>query len=154
MLVDVFFISEVFLNFFIGTYINGGYTDSMSSVAYNYVVRGGFLFDFFTSIPVAFAEYFLIQQCADLSAPDGGGSDGVLRIMRTSKALRVARLLRAFKILARLRAIAGLMSFLAAYLRIPACVLRALRIGFLLVMLIHLCSCAFWLIKVRSMCQS
>ena len=112
------------------------------------VVRGGFLFDFFTSIPVAFAEYFLIQQCADLSAPDGGGSDGVLRIMRTSKALRVARLIRAFKIIARLRTIAGFMGFLAAYLRIPGYILRVLQVGFLLGMLIHLCSCAFWLIKV------
>jgi hypothetical protein len=144
MLVDVFFIFEVSLNFFMGTYIDGEYTDSMPRVAYTYAVRGGFVFDFFTSIPVAFVEYFLIQQCADA----GEGGSGVLRIMRTSKALRVARLIRAFKIIARLRTIAGFMSFLAAYLRIPGYILRVLQVGFLLGMLIHLCSCAFWLIKV------
>ena len=142
------------MNFFTGAYLNGEYTDNMTQVARKYV-SGGFVFDIATSIPVSFVEISIVRQCQEmsmngLSMESMGADSNILRIIRTSKALRVARLLRAFKIVARLKSIMGFVSFVGDYLRIPPYVLRISKIGMLLTMLVHICTCAYWLIKSTS----
>jgi len=120
MFVDIFFLVEIFLQFFIGVYRNGEYCDRMSVVACTYAGRGGLFFDLGTSIPVSWVEYFIMQNCDQiLAASDSGVNSNLLRIVRTSKALRIARLLRAFRIIARLKSIMSFVSFIGDYFRIP-----------------------------------
>ena len=154
MFVDVFFLVEIVITFFTGATIKGEYNDTLSEVAAHYLFRGGFVggffFDLGTSIPVSFVEYVLLQKCDAMLATGGEFNAGILRIMRTSKALRVARLLRAIKVIARLKSIMEFVAFIGDYLRIPPYVLRVLKILMMIAMLVHLCTCAWWLIKTES----
>lgn len=154
VVVDVFFLLEIAAQFGTGAYIGGEYTDDIRKVAMRYL-GGGFIFDVATSIPVSFVELAIARQCSDMAMSgerlDAMSADSnILRIIRTSKALRVARLLRAFKIVARLKSIIGFMSLIGDYLRIPPYVLRITKIGMLITMLVHVCTCAFYLIRSTS----
>ena len=150
MFIDVFFLVEIFITFFMGDTIAGEYCDSMSTVASRYLRRGGFVFDLGTSIPVSFVEWTLLRHCEEMSTSGEEFNAGILRMMRVSKALRVLRLLRAFKIIAKLKRIMEFVNFMSTYLCIPFYVLRVLKILMLIAVLVHLCSCSWWLVKTES----
>ena len=150
MFIDVFFLAEICLNFFTGATIAGEYSDCMIKVAYHYLYSGSFVFDLGTSIPVSFVEWAFLRHCEGMVASGEDFNAGIMRMMRTSKALRVLRLLRAFKIIAKLKRIMEFVSFMSTYLCIPSYVLRVLKILMLIAVLVHLCSCGWWLVKTES----
>ena len=55
MIVDAFFLFEVFVKFFTGRYIAGEYEDDLSRVVQDYFLHG-LLFDLVTSFPVSYLE--------------------------------------------------------------------------------------------------
>jgi len=150
MMVDLFFLLEIVLNFFTGVTIAGEYSDDMSKVTFRYLMNGGFILDLATSIPVSWVEWSLLMQCQAMAASGDEFDGGVLRIMRTNKALRLLRLLRLLKIIARLKNIMDLIAFIGDHLRIPPYVLRVIKILILIALLVHLCTCGWWLIKTET----
>ena len=149
MFIDVFFLAEIGLNFFTGATIAGEYSDCMSKVASHYLRTGSFVFDLGTSIPVSFVEWAFLRQCEAFASGEEFDA-GIMRMMRTSKALRVLRLLRAFKIISRLKSIMEFVSFMSHYLGVPNFALRVLKILVLIALLVHLCTCGWWLVKTES----
>ena len=150
MFIDVFFLAEICLNFFTGATIAGEYSDCMIKVAYHYLYSGSFVFDLGTSIPVSFVEWAFLRHCEGMVASGEDFNAGIMRMMRTSKALRVLRLLRAFKIIARLKSIMEFVSFMSHFLGVPHFALRVLKILVLIALLVHLCTCGWWLVKTES----
>jgi hypothetical protein len=150
MFVDLFFLVEIVLTFFTGVTIAGEYSDDMCKVASRYLVHGDVIVDLATSIPVSWIEWSLLKHCEAMASNSEEFESGILRLMRTSRVLRLLRLLRAFKLLARLKTIMEFVTFIGDYLGIQAYVLRVIKIMMLIAMLVHLCTCAWWLIKTES----
>eukprot|EP01047_Picozoa_sp_COSAG01_P067185 COSAG01_NODE_9431_length_2448_cov_1.225202_3_plen_543_part_01 len=90
--VDIFFIVDVFLNFRTAFYDKHGFREIRPrKIAGNYL-RGWFIIDFVSCLPVGYVQYFLQsdedQEGADLRVVK------VLRLMRMSKMMRLARIRR------------------------------------------------------------
>jgi hypothetical protein len=150
MFVDLFFLLEIVLTFVTGVMIAGEYEDDMCKVASRYLLRGGFIIDLATSIPVSWVEWSLHARCNAMTASGDEVESGILRITRSSRVLRVLRLLRAFKFLSRLKPILEFVAFIGDYLGVPSYVLRVVKITMLIALLVHLCACAWWLIKTET----
>ena len=147
VLVDSFFLAEILLQFFTGVYVAGGdYIDSLPRVAALYL-KGWFLPDLLTSIPVSFVELSYILTMCGADTSDDLVS---LRLVRVSKALKLARAMKALRIMARVAYVLKLISSIGEYLRIPPYVLRVMKIAILLMVLVHLCTCGWWLVKIAS----
>lgn len=150
MFVDLFFLLEIVLTFFTGATIAGEYSDDMRKVAYRYLMHGDIVVDLATSIPVSWIEWSLLRHCEAIASNSEEFQSGILRLLRTSRFLRLLRLLRAFKLLARLKTIMEFVTFIGDYFGIKPYVLRVIKIMMLIALLVHLCTCAWWLIKTES----
>ena len=67
---DGFFLSDIVFTFFLGVVDGDHYRDDWKWVASTYL-RGGFVFDLLTSIPVAFVELAIVTSWACVSASGG-----------------------------------------------------------------------------------
>ena len=92
--VDVYFIADIFLNFRTGFYDARGHLVIDFSVIARSYMRGWFVLDFITCLPVS---YIVMLVQTDTSGGAGGKSIRVfkvLRLLKLGKLLRVARIVR------------------------------------------------------------
>ena len=152
MFVDVFFLLDIILNFNMGRLGErsgggGEYDDDRWSVSKRYL-RGFFLFDLVTSIPVSFVELSTLQQCSSAGEQDRGSSDLDLRMVRALKPLRFMKVLRLMK----LGKLGFVVDMLSDFFNISPKFGKTLKVGTVLISIIHILSCLWWLWKV-SKCQ-
>ncbi|EKX43259.1 hypothetical protein GUITHDRAFT_140581 [Guillardia theta CCMP2712] len=138
MLVDVFFLLEIAFTFFCGAMVKGRYCDDASTVASSYL-RGSFCFDVITSIPVSWVEFFTLRKCEE----GGGGSKSSLRVVRVVKPLRLFKLLRVIKAMK----ILAILDRIESYLNLPPFMFRMLRVFCIVVYVVHMTACTYWLVK-------
>jgi len=143
MFVDCVFVCEIILNFFIGVYHQGVYRDDIDFVAWTYVTNN-FAFDIITSIPVAVVEYATIQQCKSQQDADADFNPNNLRIVRIVKPLRIFKLLRIMKA----TKIINLLDKLESIIRPPPVSTRILRLLMSILLIVHICACIYWLVKL------
>eukprot|EP00802_Teleaulax_amphioxeia_P003931 Tamp_03934.p1 GENE.Tamp_03934~~Tamp_03934.p1 ORF type:complete len:949 (+),score=122.03 Tamp_03934:154-2847(+) len=143
MFSDTFFIAEILLNFCVGVHHSGVYIDDWKQVAKTYA-KGMLLFDLITSIPVSFLEYFNAQSCDD--GGGGNGGDGKLRFVRIIKPLRLFKLLRVIKAMKLLE----LLDDVEQWLRLPPFMFRMVRVFGIVMYVVHIFTCGYWLIKLIS----
>eukprot|EP01043_Picozoa_sp_COSAG02_P001880 COSAG02_NODE_41_length_47431_cov_32.449204_23_plen_1095_part_00 len=97
LVVDVFFISDVFLNFRTAFVDKHGHREGRPREIAKRYVKGWFVIDFVSCLPVQYLQY-IVEASQGIDPADGGGAgDQVkvlksLRLMRLAKMLRVARL--------------------------------------------------------------
>ena len=86
LVVDIFFLFEIALNFVTGVEIAGEYEDSLQGVAKHYL-KNQFLMDLITSIPVSYVELiWIMTACTD---EDDADNSSALRLTRVSKGVCV-----------------------------------------------------------------
>jgi len=147
VLLDCFFLLDILYNFSTGNIIAGEYEDEWAVVAMRYL-RGGFAFDVFTSFPVSFFELAAQAACQQQAA---GGEvtsvdSGQLRIIRVLKPLRWFKLAR----IAKLGKAENVVNFLMDFFLITPRQGKTAKVLAVLIMLIHLVSCTWWLGKVLA----
>lgn len=148
LMVDVFFIVDIFLNFRTAFYTsNGVREDRLRKIAENYI-RGWFPIDFLSSLPLAYLAYLGPDDVADIvvdgSAAMGGGQQGgsntralkALRLVRLSKMLRLARIK---KVIQKYSENIHLQTFVSIGFTI-----------FLILFLVHILACFFYLIGTHN----
>ena len=99
ILVDSFFIFQIIVTFVIGVYKKGEYNDSYGTVAGIYL-RGSFLFDVVTSIPVSYIDFYMLTtECSlEITSKDEANMRG-LKFLRVLKPLRIVKMLRILKVI-------------------------------------------------------
>ena len=141
---DCFFLADIILTFFTGTFVAGEYIDDFQRGAILYL-RGSFLFDCVTSFPVSFFE--LMAKAACESNTTGEVESGQLRMIRAIKPIRFVKILRIMKV-----SKAGpLIHMMMDYWNISPKQGKTLKLGTVLIMAIHLMACAWWFFKVLFM---
>lgn len=142
MFIDSFFLAEIVFAFFVGTTVNGQYVDDWKQVAWTYA-SGMLFFDLFTSIPVSYLEFLNAQACRESG---GQGGDNRLRFVRLLKPLRLFKLMRSFKALQ----LVEVLDDLEQWLRLPPFMFRMVRVFGIVMYVVHVFTCGYWLIKVVS----
>ena len=145
---DAFFIMDIGLSFVTGIYhLNGEYIDDMGTVAAAYL-KGWFVFDVLTSIPVTFFELSVIANCNQATATEDSldASPAQLRFMRVLKPLRYFKLARIMKIGRG----GGLRAALMDYFGISPMQRSLFACVLILFLCIHLVACFWWWLKVVS----
>ena len=137
MATDAFFLFEILLQFGIAAQRQNVIIDSPLKVAKLYL-SGPFWFDLITSIPVSFIEAATVSSCAD-----DGQEIASLRIARVLKPLRMFKLLRVIKALR----LVGILDELESRFRLPTFLFRMFRVLVLVLYMVHLCACGYWLTK-------
>ncbi|EKX43221.1 hypothetical protein GUITHDRAFT_73391, partial [Guillardia theta CCMP2712] len=127
MLVDIFFMFEIFLNFLTGRVYGGRYLDGYASVAKNYA-RNGLAVDVMSACPMSWMEYYLVP------------NNAFIRYLRLIRLLRLLRLLKVLKIFNVLRKL----------FHFRPNVIRLYKLVFAVCMIGHLSGCAWWLVKVQE----
>ena len=153
MAIDVWFIFEMVLSFFTGMYVQGVYNDSFRNVARAYL-RGTFLFDCLTAVPVSIIDYALRQQYCVMGMTADGLQELVLANeppdlswLRIFKPLRLVKLTRLLKTLPM---VLVLIDAVEKLLRIPVFLSRLFRLLVAIIFTVHTVSCLFWLVKESS----
>jgi hypothetical protein len=143
MAVEVFFILEMFLGFFVGSYdINGVYTVTHAQVAAKYLRSGQFFFDALTSAPITWVEWILVfRPGCDSDSQEFSLVKAPLRLVRPLRLLKVAKMLRIFKVL---------QSIEDHGFHLELWQQKILKIAALFFCIIHIFNCTFWLIKEAS----
>lgn len=143
MLVDVYFIFEIVLAFFVGRQTRQGYLDNHRSIAKDYMLSGDFAFDIFTSLPIAWLEFAEKLTC------DRANSNSrvylLLRVLRVLKPWRLIRLLKIMRLNSK-----KVMNLLYNSMMIKPDSVRLTNLAFGVLMCIHLGSCFFWMIKYHT----
>lgn len=144
MAAEAVFVIELALAFFTGFYrVDGEYVDDLKVVASSYF-RGSLIFDAITTAPISWVEFFVLlgicRQETDLSYADFGYifARAPLRMLRPLRLIKVFRLLRLIKMMS---SISEYNSSFSLWVR------KALYMLVTLVVLAHICLCAFWLVK-------
>ena len=154
MCVDAYFLFEIILNFFTGIFVDGAYTDRMSVVAYRYATSG-LLFDCVTSVPVSVLEFIAREKMcgsmADKSAALNQDFEDLPEI-RGLKLMRALKPLRLFKLLKLMRAQQVMIWFerTLTALHVPVFVARMANTFMRCGMVVHTCTCVYWLVKESS----
>jgi hypothetical protein len=147
MLVDTFFLVDLFYRFLVGIVRPGGdYVDTVPGVARIYLsAPDGFLFNLVTSVPFGWVDWAIINSLCD---SDGPGSAAfahrdnmvIARAVKPVRALKLVRLLRA----------SSMWGHVLVRLDLPPVCLRALTTVCLLVIALHLSACGFWRLKLDT----
>jgi len=155
MWVDCFFIFEIMCNFFTGIELEGVYHDELDIVAKKYLATG-FCFDIVTSIPVSIIEYASYQHVEashcnqdanQIPDPDNPAFQlGILRVLKPFRLVKLARLLRAPDMLL-------LFDRLGDLLRLPHAAVELGKLFGVIMLMMHSCSCLYWLVKEISSSQ-
>eukprot|EP00960_Hanusia_phi_P076474 768565-Hanusia_phi.AAC.2 len=147
MAAEAIFLIELVLAFFTATYrFDGDYVDELKTVASTYF-RGSFFFDAVTTAPISWIEFFVLfdicKQRTSLSYSDFGYifARAPLRLLRPLRLIKVFRLLRLIRMMS---SISKYNSSFSLWMR------KALYLLVTLVVLAHICLCAFWLVKELS----
>ena len=148
-LVDCFFLIDIIVNFNTGLFHMGEYIDDRWEVAIMYL-KGGFWFDLVTSIPVSFVELAVQPACEAAKSGGEAVDSGTLRMIRCIKPLRWFKILRVMK----LGKAAVLVNLIMDHFNISPKQGKTFRAGLMLVITIHVLSCAFWLWKVLATCDA
>ena len=151
MFVDGFFLLEIAMNFFTGIFIEGAYNDRLAAVAYKYA-SCDLWFDCLTSVPVATLEYLARERyCSDAAALEA--DDGAVRAeIQGVKLVRALKPLRLFKLLKLMRAPEALERIDRAMhaLHVPVTIARLVNMFIRCALVVHTCSCIYWLVKESS----
>jgi CRP-like cAMP-binding protein len=148
-LLDCFFLMDIILTFNTGVIHMGEYIDDRGEVTKLYL-KGGFWFDVVTSIPVSFVELAVQAACAEAKSSGEQVDSGALRMIRSIKPLRWFKIFRVLK----LGKAAPLAFRVMDYYNISPKQGKTFRTGLMLVITIHILSCAFWLWKVLAACDA
>jgi Ca2+-binding EF-hand superfamily protein len=144
LLIDLFFIVDIFLNFRTAFYTSTGVREERPKKIAEHYIRGWFPVDFFSSLPLAYLAYLgpeeTVEVITDGSAALGGGQKGgsntralkALRLVRLSKMLRLARIK---KVIQKYSDNIHLQTFVSIGFTI-----------FLILFLVHILACFFYLI--------
>jgi len=122
VVVDCFFLLDIFATFFVGVFHEGKYCDDHFFVVTRYL-KNGFAFDICTSFPVSFMEAAILAQCKE-------GESGMdippssLRMIRVVKPLRLFKLIRVIKVVKTL----SIANAFADHFRFPPRMLRLLKV--------------------------
>eukprot|EP00960_Hanusia_phi_P043384 756022-Hanusia_phi.AAC.3 len=143
MLVDTFFVLQIFLTFVTGVEIQGVYTDSLWLVTRHYATHT-LIFDLVTSIPSSYVEYFVVQECGTSNVNMNG-----LLIMRCIKPLRLLRLSR----MLRMKKIRLILDSIEEFFQLPGFIMRMFSMLAGISLLVHTCACIYWLIKEMTFSQ-
>jgi hypothetical protein len=139
LLVDLFFVVDVVINFRTSFYDANGFRENRTDRIMSNYLRGWFAVDFFSCLPFGYVQYFVD---GDQDASGGGGGQGqgnafkgvkALRLMKVTKMIRLARLKR---ILARMGGDGGDLNLWQSI------IITLLVITFLA----HLLACFFYLV--------
>ena len=139
VILDIFFLVDILINFNMGVITAGEYTDDRMQVTKDYL-KGGFMFDICTSIPVSFVELHSEIQCASATQLESSNTDG-LRLVRAIKPFKIARLMKLGKS-------AAVITVLMDYYEISPKQGKTLQVLFSLVGCVHIVACVFWFGKV------
>ena len=95
---DIFFISDVIVNFHTGFIDDGKYYDNALDIA-NHYLRHGFTLDFVTSVPYSRVLNLIAGGfCAPPQEDDGGGGSGQLALIpRLLRVFRIFKLVKLFR---------------------------------------------------------
>ncbi|EKX33385.1 hypothetical protein GUITHDRAFT_120449 [Guillardia theta CCMP2712] len=141
--VDTFFICDILNTFFIGVHHQGRYIDDLKWVFFNYL-RTNFVFDTITSFPVSYVEVVMLSTCPVSSNLEL--SPNALRIIRVMKPLRLFKIFRIVKVVKTFK----LMDTLGNRFRVPPRIMRLSKLFASIGLMVHLCSCLYWLVKVTT----
>ena len=149
--VESFFMLDCFMGFFVGAYYQGLYLGNVQEAGLHYL-KNEFLFNLVTSIPSSILEYLASQAsvCSVSAASESGdvgarrlSSEGYLDVIRIAKPLRIIRLLKILKA-SKVREI---VSYIKLHLHISPAFESTVSMVATLAFLIHLATCAFWVLK-------
>jgi hypothetical protein len=142
MMMDVFFMTDLFYRFFVGIMQPGGiYIDSMESVSKAYLRSvDGFWFNVITSVPFGWINFACISIYCDSGAhsPDFIQNVAVPRVLKPIRALKLVRILRA----------TSTWGSLLVRLNLSPVLLRAIKSTCFLVAALHISACGFWRLKL------
>jgi len=102
VLVDVFFMTEVVLNFLTGSLdMSETYCDDFRLIAARYMAApNGFWYDLATSLPWSLNDLLAFQACTANTSPSRVNSEArVLRIAKLLRILKIVRILKAVKVI-------------------------------------------------------
>jgi len=139
MLVDIFFMVEIFIQFFTGRVFGGRYLDGYASVAKNYATNG-LAVDVMSACPMSWMEYYLVPNVPCDLRTEAEKQNAFIRYLRLIRLLRLLRLLKVLKIFNVLR---KLFHFRPNVIRLYKLVFAVCIIG-------HLSSCAWWFVKIQE----
>jgi len=141
MFVDTFFIFEIVTHFLTGRLVHGQYVYKFREVCALYL-RGTFPIDLVTAVPVAWLEYFLVEDltCEEKAERPDHGNTAFVQYMRLVRMLRMLRLLKVLKIFNVLRDL----------FRLRPTIIRLLKLAFTVIMIAHIGGCAWWFIKLQE----
>jgi len=145
LVVDSYFLFDVFCQFFIGTFDDSTsfLGDLLLAARRNFTSVGGFWFDLVTSMPWSYLDYNSYLECMhDRSAGGTNSNNRVLRIIKTLRMLKILRLLRAVKVVQVVEDYAVVFFGSALF--------KILRLWILALFAIHLFCCLFYRVKVSS----
>jgi len=144
VIVDSFFIIDIILSFHTGVYIEGEYIDNRRAVAEEYL-KGFFVFDLITSVPVSFIELAAVAECGKASSDvEFSVESEQLRFARAIKPLRYVKIAK----ILRLGKGGGLVASLMDHWSISPKMSKTVQVLVTLLMSIHIIACSFWLWKV------
>jgi hypothetical protein len=145
VIVDIFFILDIIINFNTGVILNGEYLDTWKSVAVSYF-KGMFVFDVVTSVPVSFFELVSKLECdRAMAAGEGSSSSGSqLRFIRSIKPLRWFKLGKVF----RIAKFGHVLTLILDSCNISPRQGKTCKVLTALLLIIHMKACVFWLWKV------
>ena len=144
VVIDCFFIIDIFVNFNLGIIVHGEYVDDRREVIKSYV-KGMFLFDCVTSIPVSFFELVAKVECDRAAGQvDAAAGGSQLRIIRAIKPLRWFKIGKVM----RLGEFGAVINLLMDYLNVSPRHGKTLKVLVSLTMLIHMMACIYWLWKI------
>jgi hypothetical protein len=123
--------------------------DDPQEVACHYL-KGAFAFDIFTSIPGTIVDYIALQSCAKpVPGLEEDAETPVLKLVRLLKPLRLLKMGKIFKMMN----LEGIMRYIESLLHIPHEVFRMILTFGTTFIVVHMCACAFWMVKENSNTQ-
>ncbi|EKX51683.1 hypothetical protein GUITHDRAFT_134568 [Guillardia theta CCMP2712] len=140
MAVDLFFITEIFVQFSTGKLLGIEYILERGRVALIYL-HHGFVTDVLAGLPISFLEYFLIEDTPCSSQSAGYSNSAYVRYLRLVRMLRMLRLLKVLKIFNVLRDF---------FLWRPT-VVRLTKAAFSICMIAHIGGCLWWFLKLQEL---
>ena len=147
---DIFFLFDILMNFLTGIIEAGTYHDDFSIVCTSYL-KGYFCFDCVTSFPVSFFELIATAQCdADAAAGSVDAEDTrQMRFVRVIKPFRLFKIARIVKLAKGGTIITIMMDRIGMSPKSG----KSLRTIGMLMLSLHMLSCAWWLWKVLSLSE-
>jgi len=165
--VDCWFLLEMALGFVTGKYVEGRYVDDFKIVAAKYLT-GAFWFDFCTCVPESIIEAVIKNSaCRPQAVVIDSHLDAesivhsqtrLLSILQLLRPLRVFRLFRMARLGKKFEQLRHMLPVSGVGVRVvhgiskwaPSCAWAMSKIGFIIVCIVHTCSCLFWLVKEVS----